>query len=410
MKKSPPFPQAVQLAVEAISPITSTQYLFFPQFVGRAVAEDVKALRPSPLYTNSAMDGFVGVEPGKMEVEGEILAGVELSKLPPYRPGITHYIATGAPLPEWGKFVVPVEEVLYWEKGVELPPKKEGANIRYRGEELDIGAPLLKKGEEITPEKVVPLVYQGITALKCFKPISVGILPTGTELAEPFQRDISPQTLYNTNSYAIYALLKKFNFDPHLLPTLPDRREEILLQLEEALERFDAVFTIGGASKGRADFIGEVLEELGVETILDGINVKPGKPTRLGIKNGKVILALPGNIISSYLNALGLGIPVLRKLGGYRDSFYTPLWVPNRKKFTLNPKKSHTALGWLDHRGFQIYKNYKYGSSMILPLAKSNSFALIGPGKRVMEEGEPVPVIPFNLNFVTFSQSLTGRS
>ncbi|MRJ06655.1 MAG: molybdopterin molybdenumtransferase MoeA [Epsilonproteobacteria bacterium] len=407
MEKSPPFLEAVQLAVESVSPINSTQYLFFPQFVGKAVAEKVVAHRPSPLYTNSAMDGFLGVEGGKREVAGEILAGTDPKNLPEYREGKTFYIATGAPVPPWAQFVVPVEKAEEREGGqVILPPMEKGANIRYQGEELEIGAPLLEKGEEITPEKVVPLIYQGIVALKCYKPLSVAILPTGDELAEPFQKGVSSTTLYNTNSYAIYALLEKYNFLPHLLPTLPDKEEEVVKILGESLEKFDAVITIGGASKGRADFIGKAMEKLGVTPIIKSINVKPGKPTRLGIWKGKVLLALPGNIISSYLNALGLGIPVLRKLGGYREPYYTPFYLPNRETFRVNPKKSHTPLGWCDEKGFQIYKNYKYGSGMILPLAKSNCFALIPPGKGKVEKGELLPVVPFNLNFVRFSRNL----
>jgi molybdopterin molybdotransferase len=390
------FPEALVKGLEGVVPIEEREILPIWDGLGRAVGEPVLAKRPSPLYTNAAMDGYVGKEGGSCRVVGEILAGDREQRV--LKEGETYYIATGAKVPTNGKFVVPVEQVEVEGEWVELPPMAPGANIRPAGEEFQIGEVLLQPGEELGPPEVLALTGQGITWVKTFRPLQIGIYGTGNELVEPFQI-AGPDQLYNSNSYGVYALLKKYHFNPHLFPTLPDQLELLVEELDRGLEELDLIVTIGGASRGRADYLRRALSILGVEILVDGVNLKPGKPLLIGKKGRKIVVGLPGNLLSSYLNALLFLLPIARKMGGYRTYYPTLCRRVVEEGFEVNPKKWHFVLGEGRGEGFLPYNRYRYGSGMVTPLLRSGEVALCPPGRRVIPPGTPIWTVGLDPTF-----------
>jgi molybdopterin molybdotransferase len=349
------------------------------------------------------MDGYIANRGGKCRIKGKILAGDSVERVE-VKEGECFYIATGAPVPSGGRFIAIWEQVEVegeWAKIPDLPP---GANIRPEGEEFHQGDTLLKPGEEVTPEAVLALAGQGIDWIEVYKPVSVAVIPTGNELAEPYE-EAGRYQLYNSNGYGVAALLRQFSFKTTLLPPLSDRLEEIEKRVEEAVERFDAVITIGGASKGKADHLQQVLERVGVEWVFRGLNLKPGKPTLLGLVNGKPVISLPGNLLSSYLNAYLVALPLLRRLGGSCRPLPSHLQLEVGESFKANPKKDHIILGRIEGGQFFPYRGYRYGSGMVTPLLHSNSYALLPAGSGGGRVGEPIVVIPFRGPFVPVEES-----
>jgi molybdopterin molybdotransferase len=61
----------------------------------------------------------------------------------------------------------------------------------------------------------------------------------------------------------------------------------------------------------------EVIRQLGDPGVLvHGINTRPGKPTILGLCNGKAVIGLPGNPVSALVNGYLFVVPVIEKLLG----------------------------------------------------------------------------------------------
>jgi molybdopterin molybdotransferase len=50
--------------------------------------------------------------------------------------------------------------------------------------------------------------------------------------------------------------------------------------------------------------------------LVHGINTRPGKPTILGVCNGKPMIGLPGNPVSALVNGYLFVVPVIEKLLG----------------------------------------------------------------------------------------------
>jgi molybdopterin molybdotransferase len=61
----------------------------------------------------------------------------------------------------------------------------------------------------------------------------------------------------------------------------------------------------------------DVIRQLGEPGVLvHGINTRPGKPTILGVCNGKAVIGLPGNPVSALVNGYLFVVPVIEKLLG----------------------------------------------------------------------------------------------
>jgi molybdopterin molybdotransferase len=69
----------------------------------------------------------------------------------------------------------------------------------------------------------------------------------------------------------------------------------------------------GGSSVGERDLIRDAIAAKGL-LLFHGIAVKPGKPTGLGVVNGKPVFAMPGYPTSCLSNAHILLVPLLRRI------------------------------------------------------------------------------------------------
>jgi molybdopterin molybdotransferase len=68
------------------------------------------------------------------------------------------------------------------------------------------------------------------------------------------------------------------------------------------LKEYDLFIFTGGVSKGKFDYLPDVLEELKVKKHFHKIQQRPGKPFWFGSNTeGKKIFALPGNPVSSFV-------------------------------------------------------------------------------------------------------------
>ena len=393
------FKEAFYKVIENINPTTLKKSVYVDNALGEFLAEDIIAKRDAPAFSNSAMDGFGfrKSENKKLKVIKTIYAGDKFEDFE-IRDDECVRIMTGAKVPKGVDTVIPIEKCIEVnEKYIVIPEIKKGANIRLKGEEVKKGEILLKKGTEITPEIIALLSSQGIVNVKVFLKPKIAILSTGNELKEPFEK-ASEDEIYNVNSYAIKSLLDKNNFKADLIGIIPDSLEETISFIKNLKAKYDVIITSGGISFGDADFIYEAFLKNNLKPFFRGIMVKPGRPTMVGKMDEVLVFALPGNPLSSYLNAFALLVPALRKLSGAREYFYNFVYAKNKEDFKLNPKKDHTILGKIECGEWEVYKNYKYGSSMLTALSNSNSLVISGK-KEEIKKGEILKVIPFNIDF-----------
>src|SRR5688500_4740578 len=134
--------------------------------LGRVLAEDVRAERDVPPFTNSAMDGYavrgadVASAPARLKVVGEIAAGAVASRA--IGPGEAMRIMTGAPLPEGADTIVRVEDT---DNGTEVvtvtAPTARGVSVRNAGEDLRAGETVVSRGTLLRPAEIGVIATTG---------------------------------------------------------------------------------------------------------------------------------------------------------------------------------------------------------------------------------------------------------
>ena len=75
----------------------------------------------------------------------------------------------------------------------------------------------------------------------------------------------------------------------------PDDPALLAKELQKRIASCDLVLTTGGVSVGDADYLPQILEELGASIRFAGVRLKPGSPLILAEKDGAQILCLSGN-------------------------------------------------------------------------------------------------------------------
>ena len=262
--------------------------------LGRITAEPVHALRSSPFYNASAMDGIavrfrdtIGAsenDPLRLR-EGEQFVRVN----------------TGHPIPEGFDAVIMIENVQPVGEGMveiidAVTPWK---HVRTVGEDIVATELILAEGHRIRPIDVGALLATGLSHVKVRIPPRVAVIPTGSELVQP-GRALKAGNIIEFNGRVLCGYLKEWGAEAIRHDIVKDDPAALREALHRAAAQHDIVVTNAGASAGTEDHTKAVLEELG-DIVVHGVAIKPGKPVLLGFVSGKPVVGLPGYPVSAIL-------------------------------------------------------------------------------------------------------------
>jgi molybdopterin molybdotransferase len=286
---------------------------------GRIVAEELRARIDLPPFASSAMDGFaVRSEdlPATLRLVGESAAGKPFeSRLDA---GSAVAISTGAVVPEGADAVVPIENVVKSENGVEFPcPVEPGAHIRPRGGDVASGDVVVSRGVMLTPARLAAAAAAGVAIVSCRRSPRVSVLATGSELVVPGER-LRPGQIYETNGLMLGSALAAAGAEVTSAPAVADDEAALRGALEQGLA-CDVLVTSGGVSVGEHDLVRAVERELGVEEVFWRVSIKPGKPVSFGVRGDTLVFGLPGNPVSALVGCELFVKPALRALQGHLD-------------------------------------------------------------------------------------------
>lgn len=365
----------------------------------RVLAEAVYAQKALPCFDNSAMDGYAlkASNAGKvLRIKTSIFAGdcaqVALEDLECAK------IMTGAKVPSGADCVVPFEEV---EGGFGNTTQicaphtlKQGANIRKCGEEVAQDSLLLEKGAALNADSLTLLATQGISYIKVFSPLKISVFAGGDELKEIWEQADSHH-IYNSNATMIAAILKSYGFESRYGGILKDDCDSIKAALES---QSDVIFTSGGASKGEADFMREALRKCGAQMVLEGVQIKPGKPIMVAKLDSKFIVALPGNPLAGAVLLRLLIVPFLYQLSGAR-AYYPQFLLFKSAQNLVCKRRTEVLLGFMQEDSVHFVKRGKYGSGEVAPMTLGNALVVLDTSRNSIVEGEPLKVLPFKMDF-----------
>lgn len=284
---------------------------------GRVLAQPVVATRDQPPFSASAMDGYAVRDmeaiPGRrLKVIGEAAAGHYWHGT--VGPGEALRIFTGAPLPDGADRVVIQEDVT--REGDRITLGRDlgsGHNVRPSGADF-VAGDRMDAPRRLSPADVALAAAMNAPALTVARKPQVALIATGDELVSPGQ-DPRPDQIIASNTYGLKARIEAEGAEARLLPIARDTRES-LEQVFDLAAGADLVVTVGGASVGDHDLVGDVAATRGLERAFYKVAMRPGKPLMAGRLGDAVLLGLPGNPVSAMVCGELFLIPMLHAMMG----------------------------------------------------------------------------------------------
>ncbi len=286
---------------------------------GRILAEELKADRAFPPFDRVTMDGiainFQSFTNGQKSFKIEAIQTAGEQQLTLQNTKNCVEVMTGASLPEKTDTVIRYEDLTIKNGtatiNVEISNKQ---NVHRKGEDHAAGDLLIPQNTLLRSPEIAVAAAIGKGKLLVKKLPQIAIITSGDELVCVSKMPL-PHQIRHSNKYSIAALLKPYGVAPTHFH-IADDIDETKKQLQSALKNFDVLVLSGGVSMGKKDFIPDALQGLGVEKLFHKIAQRPGKPFWFGRKGDKLVFALPGNPVSSFVCTVRYVLPWLRQTIG----------------------------------------------------------------------------------------------
>ncbi len=387
---------AIALAIDKAKRKSGYETILLTEALGRVLASDITAKKNLPSFDNSAMDGFAFryEDAGKtLRIAKSIFAGDVPEAI--LQTNECYKIMTGAQLPRDVDTVIPVEQCEIVDKAYVSIPKgiKKGSNFRKKGEEVTTGNILIKSGTVLNASHIALLSAQGIMAIDAVVTPSIVIISSGNEIKEPWE-EANEDEIYNANAFGIKALLQSYGFDADYGGTIGDDYESTVACIER-LKSYDVIITTGGISKGDADFIYKAFLDHGLQTLFQGIRIKPGHPVTMGMMDDTFVMGMPGNPMATMLTTHAIGIPVLYRISGANACYHHISYAKFSQDLTLRPGRVNMVTGNVENGIFSPIRNNKIGSGMLTPLTESNAVAYFGESVSEIKTGELIRIVSY---------------
>jgi molybdopterin molybdotransferase len=407
--------EALELILHCISEKSlSFEKLRLEECYGRILAKDIASQEDLPAFSRSTVDGYAlnsadtfgakETSPAYITVRHEIFMGTapefsikrtEAAKMP-----------TGGMLPEGTDSVVMLEHVqVISDDMIEvMRSAAPGENVIQKGEDVQRGEVIIKKGRRLRPQDIGALAGTGITEIEVFKRPVVSIILTGDEIV-PADTILKLGQIRDINSYTLSGLIIDCGGIPVKKGIFKDDYNVLKNAVIEALDSSDIVLISGGTSAGTKDMTADIINDIAKNynakngVLFHGVSVKPGKPMIGGIINNKPVLGLPGHP-AAIVVCFDLFIrPVMEKLMGVDQKrlFIKPITANITAKMA---KSIASSAGREDH--IRVYIEEKDGelcafpvlgkSGLITTLVKADGIVVIPHAKLGLDVREEVIV------------------
>lgn len=288
--------------IEAQAASFGTEEVVLENAVERILDLDIFAPRDFPPFNRSAMDGiavrFEDLQNGVYQFKcvETVFAGNSTDEN--ISLGECFKIMTGAAVPQSADVVIRFEDISEENGLIKVLTNKfkKHQNIAIQGQDLQKDKLAVKKGAVVNVATVGLLASMGKSHIEVQKLPTVNVITTGNEVVE-LNQAVSPTSIYNSNKYVLLSLLKQNQIIAKKCIHVADDFETLKKAVSDYLST-DILILTGGVSAGEADYIPQIMAELGVDKLFHKVAIKPGKPIWCGKSGKTMVFALPGNPFS----------------------------------------------------------------------------------------------------------------
>ena len=399
----------------------------FVDSLGRVLKENIVADRDFPPFNRVSMDG-IGISfdsfirgQRKFAIEGIQPAGSPQLTLKNNENCIE--VMTGAVLPNNIDVVIPYEQVEIENSiaTVRIEEIQQFKNIHKKGTDKLKGDLIIPENIKISSAEIGVLATVGKSKVKVVKHPKVMIISTGDELVEV---DETPEDyqIRRSNVYTLVSLLERLNINAETAH-ITDDKEILKSKIETYLKEYDVLLFSGAVSKGKFDFIPEVLDELGVEKLFHRVAQRPGKPFWFGRnvpdvkieqnvgegvekinKESKsevaersrstVVFAFPGNPISTFVGCMKYFYPWYQKSMGLQAQQNFAILSED---FTFKPGLTYFLQVKLENKNGQLLAHpiAGKGSGDLANIVLTDGFLELPADRTEFKKGEVFPIMKY---------------
>ncbi|KNY28409.1 molybdopterin biosynthesis protein [Pseudobacteroides cellulosolvens] len=381
--------KALQLYIEEIEKscvFWGSEEIFVKDSFGRITSEAVYALISSPHYNACAMDGIA-------LKASSTYGATDTTPVHLIEEADFKRVDTGDPLPNEFDSVVMIEDVIELGNGsIKLVnASSPWQNVRQIGEDVCANEMIVPSNTLIEPYIVGAFLAGGVLKVKVRKKPLVGLIPTGDEIINP-KSDPGPGEIIEFNSSIFSGMLENWGAIPRVYDIIPDKLESISQAIKSAASECNIIIVNAGSSAGREDFTAKAVESVG-KLLVHGIAIRPGKPTILGIVNGKPVIGVPGYPVS--------GIIVMDQILKKVLEIYRGISYPSNE--TVNAVLSKKVVSSLKYKEFVRMKTgfvdgkmvatpLNRGAGVITSMVKADGIMEIPLNQEGIESGKEVKI------------------
>ena len=352
------------------SPVT--EKLFITNAINRVISKDIIADHNSPEFPTSAMDGYaikhsdlnkdfieiIDKNPAGTVVESEVTVNTCIKTF------------TGSLMPKGSDTLIPIENVEVIDNKIKIIKDVPfGFAVREIGENYKNNEVLIKKGTIIGFAEIGVLASLNISQIEVIVNPTVAIASTGSEVLDLGETQTNASQIRSSNHLTLEALCKTNGANTLQMGIVKDDIDSITNLLETALQKADIVVTTGGVSVGDYDFVQDVIKDkLKAEVLFHGVTIKPGMHILAALKDGKIIIALPGFAYSSTVCAILYVLPLIYKFRNANESLPIVKAKINQNFSRKMPKTIFTACNveYINGEYLINFDGKKQGTSAIL--------------------------------------------
>ena len=354
---------------------------------GRVLAADVVARRNQPPFRASVMDGYAVAGDGPWRVLGQAAAGHAFAGS--VAEGDAVRIFTGGVVPDGADRVVIQEDAVADGERITLGSDADSQRyIREIGADFKVGDRLAVP-RRLTPADVALAASMNVPHITVARRPRLAIIATGDELVMPGE-DPRPDQIIASNSFGLAAMAEAEGAEVRLLPIARDTRASLTTVFGLARDA-DLVVTIGGASVGDHDLVGEVAAGLGMERAFYKIAMRPGKPLMAGRMGQAAMVGLPGNPVSAMVCGHLFLRPMLRAMQGLPAEGLREREAILSAPLGPNGPRQHYMRACRDDDGIRAAE--RQDSSLLTVLSGANALIVRPPRDLARHSGERVRYI-----------------
>jgi molybdopterin molybdotransferase len=286
--------------------------------VGRILCQSIKAERDQPPFDRVMMDGiavdYTSLANGSQRfiIQGTQAAGDHVQILKDS--GYCIEVMTGAVRPQNTDCIIPVERINVKDGIATIEANYKALQDQFihpQGSDHRKGTKVIAAGTAISPMDIAIIASCGLPMVNVSRQPLVSVISTGNELVPPGQ-PVEDHQIRLSNGPALIAMLRCQGFDKSEHQHLVDQPVILKKNLNEHLEKSDVIILSGGVSMGKADYVPQVLVDLGVNLIFHKISQRPGLPMWFGKgPEDQIVFALPGNPVSTLICCRQYVLPAL---------------------------------------------------------------------------------------------------